>query len=219
MKKFERKTLSKNEIYFLASFTMDTSKITPQLLLSVLNTLSEREKQVLILRFGLFNTNSHTLRETGKKLHNKVTQERVRQIEAKACRKLRHPSRLNKIFTINEAENNWHPKEITFRERTTALNRELETYKDRERTRVSYVKNELSKKPQTVKELDIKCLNLPPKLLHALYNNDIWIMGDLIKVYKNLDDMKNIGPWGKATVIHALASLDWTIDYTVKLYE
>ena len=58
-------------------------------------TLTIREKEVLELRFGLFDGSSHTLEEVGKKF--KVTRERIRQIEAKALRKLRHPSRAKKL--------------------------------------------------------------------------------------------------------------------------
>ena len=54
-----------------------------------------REKEVLELRFGLFDGSSHTLEEVGKQF--KVTRERIRQIEAKALRKLRHPSRAKKL--------------------------------------------------------------------------------------------------------------------------
>jgi RNA polymerase primary sigma factor len=57
----------------------------------VLSTLSERERRVLELRFGLANGYEHTLEEVGKQY--KVTRERIRQIEAKALRKLRHPTR------------------------------------------------------------------------------------------------------------------------------
>lgn len=61
----------------------------------VLNTLNEREKQVLILRFGLNDGRPRTLEEVGKEFN--VTRERIRQIEAKALRKLRHPSRSRKL--------------------------------------------------------------------------------------------------------------------------
>ena len=61
----------------------------------VLSTLTVREKEVLELRFGLFDGSSHTLEEVGKQF--KVTRERIRQIEAKALRKLRHPSRAKKL--------------------------------------------------------------------------------------------------------------------------
>ena len=61
----------------------------------VLGTLTEREQKVLILRFGLEDGRGRTLEEVGKEFN--VTRERIRQIEAKALRKLRHPSRSRKL--------------------------------------------------------------------------------------------------------------------------
>ena len=61
----------------------------------VLMSLQPREQEVLELRFGLVDGTSHTLEEVGKKFN--VTRERIRQIEAKALRKLRHPSRAKKL--------------------------------------------------------------------------------------------------------------------------
>ena len=61
----------------------------------VLNTLTPREQKVLRLRFGLDDGNQRTLEEVGREF--KVTRERIRQIEAKALRKLRHPSRSKKL--------------------------------------------------------------------------------------------------------------------------
>ena len=61
----------------------------------VLNSLTEREAKVLRLRFGLEDGRSRTLEEVGKEFE--VTRERIRQIEAKALRKLRHPSRSKKV--------------------------------------------------------------------------------------------------------------------------
>ncbi len=61
----------------------------------VLGTLSDRERQVLLMRFGLEDGRSRTLEEVGKAFG--VTRERIRQIEAKALRKLRHPSRSKKL--------------------------------------------------------------------------------------------------------------------------
>ncbi len=61
----------------------------------VLDSLTERERKVLQLRFGLDDGRSRTLEEVGKEFH--VTRERIRQIEAKALRKLRHPSRSRKL--------------------------------------------------------------------------------------------------------------------------
>ncbi|MGJ4849511.1 RNA polymerase sigma factor RpoD [Bacillota bacterium Meth-B3] len=64
-------------------------------LMSVLSTLTPREEKVLKLRFGLEDGRARTLEEVGK--YFKVTRERIRQIEAKALRKLRHPSRSRKL--------------------------------------------------------------------------------------------------------------------------
>ena len=57
----------------------------------LLDTLTDRERRVLMLRFGLKDGRCHTLEEVGTEFN--VTRERIRQIEAKALRKLRHPSR------------------------------------------------------------------------------------------------------------------------------
>jgi RNA polymerase primary sigma factor len=61
----------------------------------VLTTLADRERQVLDYRFGLTDGYSRTLEEVGKQFN--VTRERIRQIEAKALRKLRHPTRMRKL--------------------------------------------------------------------------------------------------------------------------
>ena len=64
-------------------------------LMDVLDTLTPREKKVLELRFGLADGRTRTLEEVGKEFN--VTRERIRQIESKALRKLRHPSRSKKL--------------------------------------------------------------------------------------------------------------------------
>ena len=61
----------------------------------VMNTLTPREAKVLKLRFGLEDGRARTLEEVGKEFE--VTRERIRQIEAKALRKLRHPSRSKRL--------------------------------------------------------------------------------------------------------------------------
>ncbi|MCC8063830.1 MAG: RNA polymerase sigma factor RpoD [Clostridiales bacterium] len=73
-----------------ASFTLLKEQLT-----EVLSTLTPREEMVLKLRFGLEDGRTRTLEEVGKQFH--VTRERIRQIEAKALRKLRHPSRSKKL--------------------------------------------------------------------------------------------------------------------------
>ena len=67
---------------------------------SVLETLTEREEKVLRLRFGVDEISEHTLEEVGQKFA--VTRERIRQIESKALRKLRHPSRSRKLKAFLE---------------------------------------------------------------------------------------------------------------------
>ena len=73
-----------------ASYTMLKEQLN-----DVMKTLTPREAKVLRLRFGLDDGKSRTLEEVGKQFN--VTRERIRQIEAKALRKLRHPSRSKKL--------------------------------------------------------------------------------------------------------------------------
>ena len=73
-----------------ASFTL-----LKEQLVDVLSTLTPREEKVLKLRFGIEDGRTRTLEEVGKEFN--VTRERIRQIEAKALRKLRHPSRSKKL--------------------------------------------------------------------------------------------------------------------------
>ncbi len=93
--------IGEEEDSHLGDFIEDETTATPsdsvsttmlkETLLSVLNTLTPREEKVLRLRYGVDDGRSRTLEEVGKEFN--VTRERIRQIEAKALRKLRHPSR------------------------------------------------------------------------------------------------------------------------------
>ena len=67
---------------------------------AVLKTLTPREERVLRMRFGIGMNTDHTLEEVGQQFS--VTRERIRQIEAKALRKLRHPSRSRKLKAFLE---------------------------------------------------------------------------------------------------------------------
>lgn len=72
-----------------------TFSMLKQQLITVLDTLTPREEKVLRLRYGIDDGKTRTLEEVGKEFN--VTRERIRQIEAKALRKLRHPSRSKKL--------------------------------------------------------------------------------------------------------------------------
>ena len=75
-------------------------KMLRESLMNALNTLTEREKKVIVLRFGLEDEQTHTLEEIGNELG--VTRERIRQIEDKALRKLKHPSRARYISQLHD---------------------------------------------------------------------------------------------------------------------
>ncbi len=72
-----------------------TNKFIKEYLFEVLDTLTPRERKVLVLRYGLEDGKPRTLEEVGRQFN--VTRERIRQIEAKAIRKLKHPSRAKKL--------------------------------------------------------------------------------------------------------------------------
>jgi RNA polymerase primary sigma factor len=81
----------------MTSFSLLKDKLS-----DVLSSLTERERKVLELRFGLGDGYSRTLEEVGKQF--KVTRERIRQIEAKALRKMRHPTRIRQLHGFLEIE-------------------------------------------------------------------------------------------------------------------
>ncbi len=88
--------------YDMTAFSLLRDKIV-----DVLDSLTERERKVLSLRFGLVDGYSRTLEEVGRQF--KVTRERIRQIEAKALRKMRHPTRIRQLhgfFDADQLENN-----------------------------------------------------------------------------------------------------------------
>ena len=97
--------IGEEEDSHLGDFIQDDSSQVPvdaaaerllhEQLMNVINQLSDREQKVLKLRFGLVDGKPRTLEEVGKEFN--VTRERIRQIEAKALRKLRHPSRSKQL--------------------------------------------------------------------------------------------------------------------------
>ena len=82
----------------ITSFSLLKDKLS-----DVLCSLNERERQVLELRFGIGDGNARTLEEVGQQF--RVTRERIRQIEAKALRKMRHPTRLKQLNGFLDIEN------------------------------------------------------------------------------------------------------------------
>ncbi len=85
-------------------YDMTSYSLLREKLVDVLSSLTPRERKVLTLRFGLQDGYSRTLEEVGKQFN--VTRERIRQIEAKALRKMRHPTRLRQLHGFFESENN-----------------------------------------------------------------------------------------------------------------
>jgi RNA polymerase primary sigma factor len=83
-------------------YDMTAYSLLREKILDVLDSLTERERNVLSLRFGLKDGYSRTLEEVGKQF--KVTRERIRQIEAKALRKMRHPTRIRQLHGFFEAD-------------------------------------------------------------------------------------------------------------------
>ena len=98
-------TIGDEEDSKISDFIEDESALSPleatsqvllrEQLLSVIETLTPREQKVIRMRYGLDNSHPRTLEEVGKEFN--VTRERIRQIEAKALRKLRHPNRSKKL--------------------------------------------------------------------------------------------------------------------------
>jgi len=83
-------------------YDMTAYSLLREKIVDVLDSLTERERRVLSLRFGLVDGYSRTLEEVGKQF--KVTRERIRQIEAKALRKMRHPTRIRQLHGFFDAE-------------------------------------------------------------------------------------------------------------------
>jgi len=83
-------------------YDMTAYSLLREKIMDVLDSLTERERRVLSLRFGLVDGYSRTLEEVGRQF--KVTRERIRQIEAKALRKMRHPTRIRQLHGFFEGE-------------------------------------------------------------------------------------------------------------------
>ena len=102
--------IGEEEDSHLGDFIKDTNVVSPADVLislnlkeqtdAVLKSLTPREEKVIKMRFGVNDDSEHTLEEVGQDFA--VTRERIRQIEAKALRKLRHPTRSRKLRTFLE---------------------------------------------------------------------------------------------------------------------
>src|SRR5207253_11294243 len=95
------KDFIENENEFSPSDTVTNNDLKERVR-EVLKTLTPREEKVLKMRFGIDVASEHTLEEVGKDFS--VTRERIRQIEVKALRKLRHPSRKKRLLAFFEKE-------------------------------------------------------------------------------------------------------------------
>ncbi len=101
----------------LGTFIQDENAISPadsasimmlkEQLMEVLSTLTPREQKVIMLRYGIEDGHTRTLEDVGKEFS--VTRERIRQIEAKALKKLRQPSRSKKLKDYVDSDNRWKP--------------------------------------------------------------------------------------------------------------
>ncbi len=104
--------IGEDEDSHLGDFIEDTTMLSPvdfatssglsEAVQEILASLTPREAKVLRMRFGIEMNTDHTLEEVGKQFD--VTRERIRQIEAKALRKLRHPNRAEKLHSFLEGE-------------------------------------------------------------------------------------------------------------------
>jgi RNA polymerase primary sigma factor len=104
--------LGKEENSYLGDFIEDKTTLSPldsavqsdlqRQIRKVMNTLTDKEAEIIKRRFGIGDDSSHTLEEVGNEF--KVTRERIRQIEAKILKKLRHPTRSNLLKSFTEEE-------------------------------------------------------------------------------------------------------------------
>ena len=107
--------LGQDEGSRLVDYLQDTTSVSPadaivrvnlkEKTAEILHTLTPREEKIIRLRFGLVDGSEHTLEEVGQEFQ--VTRERIRQIEAKALRKLRHPSRSRRLKSFLEEDRGW----------------------------------------------------------------------------------------------------------------
>lgn len=146
-----------------------------------LNTLSIREKQALQLRFGLEDGELRTYEEVG--IHLKVSKERVRQIEAKAIRKLKHPTRIKMILSDYYFKNKQEQIEIL--KNTLKLANE----------KIKLLRGKFNDKYTLLKTIQpIERLTLPVRIENALKALDITSIGELLKYPINkLEQGKNLG--------------------------
>lgn len=116
------------------------STLTP-ILMEVINTLNDREKEVILERYGIIDGVPKTLEEVGRHLH--VTRERIRQIESRALRKLRLPSRSKQLMAYFSDDDSLTNKNLSLLSETESS----ENTKDKEKVKYrNYIKSNYSKK-------------------------------------------------------------------------
>jgi len=185
---------------------------TPAAIMGLLNTLTEREKRVLELRYR----DHKTLEETGRAFN--VTRERIRQIEAKALRKLRHPGRLAQFACVPWRE---YQREIKKREeaerRCAAAEQRLDWFLQHVDYKVVLDPNG-DRPAARVVDLTTDVLDLSVRSFNCLARANIRTVGDILKI-ETEDDMYKIRNLGRKSVeeikakIHALGlRMKWEAD-------
>ena len=167
-----------------SKYESGTNKSWEESLFETLDTLSERESKVLKLRFGLVDSNFRTLEEVGKVFG--VTRERIRQIEGKAIRKLKHPSRK---YVLMGASWQLAVQEAKQMGEKLLLKRSEDIAKDRQPT--SYI--------------EVENIGLPTRVYNALLRHGYKYVYDLMKAPdEELLRVRNLGPRSVKMIRYAI---------------